>query len=361
MATTINGTTGRNASYWRYYLVCTEQDVNNANNTSKLQVEVYLGATDYSRAVRGEIAATHTVTVNGVDNTFTTASYTIEKNQTILLGRIVTPAITHNTDGSKTVNVSASSPDLAQASGYGPYSGSASGTVTLTKIARYPTGLSVSVSSKTINSVTVNWSANETCSAIKYGTSASSLTEKTVNAKSGSFTITGLTPEKSYTIYFNAKRSDSGLYATSNVTTTVTTHAIGKISSVGNFNHGSNASVVITNPSGSALSLAMKIGNSTILTKTVSAGTNTISFTDAQLDSIYKLYGSSNSLTATFIVTTASSYTNSKTCTITLTGNQKTAYIGANGKKRAKVYVGVNGTVKRAVVWIGNNGRKRCI
>lgn len=319
----INGTTGSNSSHWKYYLVCTEQDVNTSSNTSKLKVDVYLGATDYSRAVRGEITATHTVTVNGTSYTFTTGAYTIEKNTNYLLGTIITNAITHNSDGSKSVSVSASSPDLAQASGYGPYSGSASGSVTLTKIARYATGVTISVASKTINSVTVNWSANETLSGIKYGTSSSSLTEKTVNAKSGSFTITGLTPEKSYTIYFNAKRSDSGLYLTSNVTTTVTTYAIGKISSVGNFNHGSSASVVVTNPSGSELSLAMKIGSTTILTKTVSAGTNTISFTDAQLDSIYKLYGSGNTLTATFILTTASSYTNSKTCTITLKRKSK--------------------------------------
>ena len=105
----------------------------------------------------------------------------------------------------------------------------------------------------------------------------------------------------------------------------------------------------------------MKIGNTQIQSKSVSVGNNTISFNDTELDNIYKLYGSGNTLTATFILTTAGSYTNSKTCTITLKGNQKTAYVGASGKKRAKVYVGVNGIVKRAVVWIGNNGRKRCI
>ena len=136
MATQINGTTGRNSSYWRYYLVCTEQDISIPNNTSKLKVDVYLGATSYSRAVRGAISATHTVNVNGTNYTFTTGAYTIEKNTNVLLGSITTNAITHNADGSKSVSVTASSPDLAQASGYGPYSGSASGTVTLTTIPR---------------------------------------------------------------------------------------------------------------------------------------------------------------------------------------------------------------------------------
>ncbi len=136
MATQINGTTGKNSSYWRYYLVCTEQEVSIPNNTSKLKVDVYLGATSYSRAVRGSVSATHTVNVNGTNYTFTTGAYTIEKNTNVLLGSITTNAITHDADGSKKVSVTASSPDLAQASGYGPYSGSATGEVTLTTIPR---------------------------------------------------------------------------------------------------------------------------------------------------------------------------------------------------------------------------------
>ncbi len=52
MATQITGSTGRNASHWRYYLICTEQNIDIATNTSRLKVEVYLGATSYSRAVR---------------------------------------------------------------------------------------------------------------------------------------------------------------------------------------------------------------------------------------------------------------------------------------------------------------------
>ena len=105
----------------------------------------------------------------------------------------------------------------------------------------------------------------------------------------------------------------------------------------------------------------MNIGNVRIQSKPITAGSNIVSFNDTELDNIYKLYGRGNTLTATFILTTAGSYTNSKTCTITLRGNQKTAYVGQNGKRRAKVYVGTSSGVKRAVVWIGNNGRKRCI
>lgn len=241
----------------------------------------------------------------------------------------------------------------------------------LDEIPRYANLTKLVVKSRTINSITLEYATDKPatlyCSLDNFITALNNGNPFATNVTSGTITIyysnrgnsVKLTPATKYTIGVICRSVSSGLDTFKSVEGT--TYDIGKISSVGNFNHGSSASVVVTNPSGATLSLAMKIGSTSILTKTVSAGTNTISFTDAQLDSIYKLYGSSNTLTATFTLTTASSYTNSKTCTITLKGNQKTAYIGASGKKRAKVYVGVNGTVKRAVVWVGNNGRKRCI
>lgn len=99
----------------------------------------------------------------------------------------------------------------------------------------------------------------------------------------------------------------------------------------------------------------MKIADTTILTQAVEAGTNIVSFADIQLDNIYKKYGSSSNLTATFILTTANKYTNSKTCTINFTGNQKTIHIGKSGVKRGKVYICVNGQIKKAVFWVGSN------
>lgn len=136
-----------------------------------------------------------------------------------------------------------------------------------------------------------------------------------------------------------------------------TTYDIGKISTLNNFVHGNNASISITNPSGSALSLNMKIGSTSILTKTVNTGNNTIAFTDAQLDSIYKQYGNGNSVKATFTLTTAGKYTNSKSCNITLDGNQKTIRLNASGtNKRGKLWINISGTNRKAVIWINIAG-----
>lgn len=107
----------------------------------------------------------------------------------------------------------------------------------------------------------------------------------------------------------------------------------------------------------------MKIGVTQLLKRIVSTGKNTIVFTQGELDSLYKLYGNSNSLTATFILTTSDKYTSEKTCTITLTGKQKTSHVEVNGQiKRAEVFIEVDGKIKRAVVFVGvNKVPKRCI
>lgn len=101
----------------------------------------------------------------------------------------------------------------------------------------------------------------------------------------------------------------------------------------------------------------MKIGSKTILTKTVSAGSNTITFTDEQLDEIYKKYGNGNTITATFTLITAEQYTNSKNCTITMNGNQKTVKLNSSGTiKRGKLWINIAGVNRRAVVWINVAG-----
>lgn len=222
----------------------------------------------------------------------------------------------------------------------------------LDTIPRYANFTSHSISSTGLNSINVNWSADSNCDSVQYSLNGGSW----VATSGTSYTISGLNPNTSYSIKTRIRRVDSGLWTESG-TITGATKDIGKISSANNFNHGDNVVIGITNPSGSSLNLVMKIGNTQMLSKTVSAGSNTISFSDTELDNIYKLYGSNNSLTATFILTTAGTYTNSKSITITLKGNQKTIRNNVTGTwKRGKLWINISGTWKRAVVWINING-----
>lgn len=337
MATTINGTTGKNSSYWKYYLVCTEQDVSTTNNTSKLKVDVYLGATSYSRAVRGAITATHTVNVNGTNYTFTTGAYTIEKNTNYLLGSITTNAITHNDDGSKSVSVSASSPDLAQASGYGPYSGSASGTVTLTKIDRYANLTSLSVKSKTINSITLQYTTDRNAwlfAKLNDGDWLNDGEPFKSNTTSGTFTIyykdrastKRLDPNTKYkiTVLCRALDRDSGLDTQKDVETT--TYDIAKLVSVPDVNIGSKQTITWTNPSGATTSLKLAKTDNTQIAN-VGTVTGTSKEYTPTASTIYALTPNSNTYKARYIITTtanSTNYTNYKDFTFKVTNSNPT-------------------------------------
>lgn len=209
------------------------------------------------------------------------------------------------------------------------------------------------VSDTTLNTISVAWATDVTVDWLQYSLNGGAWQ----NNAGDPYVISGLSPNTTYSIKTKVKRAGTDLWTESD-TIYGTTKDIGKISSVSNFNHGDSTTLVTTNPSGSSLNLVMKIGDTQIFSRSVSTGSNTITFSQEELDAIYRLYGSSNSLTATFILTTAGTYTDTKTATITLTGNQKTAHVSQG---RCKVYVGVNGEVKQAVIWVGNNGNRRCI
>lgn len=322
----------------------------------------------------------------------------------------------------------------------------------LDTIPMYPTGASISVASKTVNSVTINWSVNENCSQVQYKIDNGNWIDVVGSGTSGSYTITGLSPATSYTIYGDFKRADSGLWCQTkpsvNVTTytktiptislssktvnsltvisgcnvavsqtkyrikksggnygsyqstgtftglipntlyvievykvgsasgdvgtatlSVSTYDIAKLTSYPNFNLGDNETITYTNPSEGTIAVGMyKTDGATAIRSYQSAsGTSYIfSFTDEELDNLYKMYGNTNQISVRiYIKTTANStsYIDYKTVTITLTGNQKTGHVKIDGAwKRTKKWIKVNGTWKRCVRWINVGGTwKRCI
>lgn len=341
------------ASYFKLYVELTETDVSTSGNTSKVKYKVYCESSG-----SGSISAKHLkyFKLNGTEIINETVSVNVESpNAYISIASGTTSAISHSSDGSKSISFSAK----IEGATYG-VSASLSGTFDLTTIPRYAT-LSHSLNSKTINSIKINWTSDSTCNQVQYklGSSGSWVTASSSSAKSGTYTISSLQPNTTYSIYTKVRRSDSSLYTESSALS-VTTYDIAKISSASNFEHGSNASITITNPASiSSLSLVMKINDTQILTRTVVVGSNSIVFTDTELDSIYKLYETNNSLTVTYTLT-GSGYTNSKTCTVTLTGNQKTGHINISEVwKRGKVWININGTWKKAVMWININGAWR--
>ena len=350
------------ANYFKLYVVLTEVNVNVANNTSQIQYNVYCKSSG-----SGSIDAKHFKYFNMNDQEFInkTEQVTVSSpNAYIQIASGTTGVITHNVDGTKQVGFSAQ----IKASSYG-VSASLNGVFTLSTIPRYANLTSLAVKSRTVNSITLSYTTDKPAwlfinlnngeSWLNGGEPFKSNTtsgELTIYYKDRSSTKK-LDPNTTYniTVLCRALNRDSEIDTQKNIQ--ATTYDIARISSLANFEHGNNTTASITNPASiSSLNLVMKVGDIQILNRTVKAGSNTITFSDTELDSLYKKYGSSNSLTATFVLS-GSGYTNSKTCTVTLKGNQKTVRTNVSSSwKRGKLWTNVNGTWKRGVLWTNVSG-----
>lgn len=233
---------------------------------------------------------------------------------------------------------------------------SGSGSWGLDRIPRYTTITSFSVSNISgadgLTKVKYNWTASDPCDWAWYSTNNGS----SWHDLSGNNIVSGLSPNTSYNFKLRVRRTDSQL-TTDSGTKTKSTYDIAKISSVSNFNHGDDINVSTTNPANiSSLNLTMTVGETQIFSKGVSTGSNAITLSDEELDKLYKEYGGSDSKTATFVLS-GGGYTNSATCTVTLTGNQKTIKTKLSDEwKRGKVYVKVSDEWKKAVVWTNVDG-----
>lgn len=115
--------------------------------------------------------------------------------------------VPHNSDGSKHIGF-----DGYYYTGISPSDLGASGSATLTKIARYAKITSFKNTSSTITSATFSWTADSSCNSIEYSLNNGSW----VGTSGSSFTISNLTPETTYNIKIRVRRSDSGLYTESN-------------------------------------------------------------------------------------------------------------------------------------------------
>lgn len=268
-----------------------------------------------------------------------------------------TKRVYHDSDGTKN-NVQASVRIFTNNASYLPVELNGLGTFNISSIPRYANFIEHYVKETGLNYIKIHWNADTYCDAVQYSVNNSGW----VDSVGLDYTISDLKPGTSYNIKSRIRRADSGLWTESEYVY-ATTQDIARITNIANLNHGDNANIMITNPSGSALSLSIKIGSTQILTRTVSTGTNVVVFSDTELDNIYKLYGSSNSVTATFILTTANVYIDTKNSIVTLTGNQKTIRAEFNGVKRGKLFYKYQGEIKRAVVWIGDSNKisRRCM
>lgn len=186
-------------------------------------------------------------------------------------------------------------------------------TWTLDSLITAPTITYFNVASKTVNSITCGFNCSPADTYYYKLSTEQNWTRGSSGAITlGSFTISNLTPNTSYTIDFIARRwinESADTYVDSTASIPGKTYQIATFTSVPNVNIGSSQTITWSNPSGASLSLALcKTGATSVTTSTTIYNAGTVTGTSktyrADTSTIYALAGINNSYRARWILTT---------------------------------------------------------
>lgn len=224
-------------------LTVTETATSTANNTSTLSIKLVLKRPS---SISSSATKSAKCTINGT--TYTWSGSIGGSGDKTLISKTLTVA--HNSDGSKTINLSASITLDITWSGVKLGTISGSGTMTLTKIPRYAS-VSQSLTSRTETTATLKWSSDSTIDYIWYSTNnGSSWTGINVtDGTSGSYTISGLAANTTYQIKTRVRNKASQL-TTDSSALAVTTYNWPYATSMPNFTIGERVTIGFYNPLG---------------------------------------------------------------------------------------------------------------
>lgn len=332
----------------RYLQLTIMESVNVVENTSTLTwVLQSLGG-----SVNYYTTGPTTVTINGTQvyykarTAWSTSQFPAAKGSTS--GTIT---VAHDSNGSKSISVGFSTAIYTSTvTEHG-------GTMVLSNIDRAAPSVSVNVSSITANSIKITVSSSATANKWWYSLNGGS-SWVAFNSSSGASketTVTGLSPNTSYTVQACARKSYNGVDGYSGKTT-VKTLGGSVLSSVSTLT-ADNATAKITlsatvYDTSYKHKLVLKDGSTTVLTLTglsLSNGSNTITLTAAQRSSILADMAAKKSFTGTFKLSTFSGSsqigsTSTKTATVqTTAANSAPTFSGFTYKDTNTTAAGVTG------------------
>lgn len=332
----------------RYLQLTITESVNVVENTSTLTwVLQSLGG-----SVNYYTTGPTTVTINGTQvyykarTAWSTSQFPAAKGSTS--GTIT---VAHDSNGSKSISVGFSTAIYTSTvTEHG-------GTMVLSNIDRAAPSVSVNVSSITANSIKITVSSSATANKWWYSLNGGS-SWVAFNSSSGASketTVTGLSPNTSYTVQACARKSYNGVDGYSGKTT-VKTLGGSVLSSVSTLT-ADNATVKITlsatvYDTSYKHKLVLKDGGTTVLTLTelsLSNGSNTITLTASQRSSILADMAAKKSFTGTFKLSTFSGSsqigsTSTKTATVqTTAANSAPTFSGFAYKDTNTTAAGVTG------------------
>ncbi len=261
--TIINGTTrGTNVTQvdtWVEYKV-TAQSI--ANNTSTVRAILYSQARrEATTKQEGTARQYGYVQVDSGTKYYLATTFNFE-NHAICKFADHTFTITHNTNGTKTIAIKA---DFDISAYVGPYltGGSVSSNVTLPTIPQY-SSVTQTVSARTETSLTIFWTSDQTVDRVSYsydnGSTWSAVAS--VNTTSGSFSISGLTANTTYSVKTRVRNKTSQLVSDS-AALSAATYSYPYCSSMPNFKLGNAVKLGFYNPLGREIQFNI-IGNQNI-------------------------------------------------------------------------------------------------
>lgn len=257
--------TGNTSNYITFKCNWTSTSNGSAANSSTVKVTLVASKSSSSTAnTYGNYTAS--ATVNGVSQNVASTSFTLAPGKNItLLSKSYT--VTHNADGSKTTTISASV-------GGNVMYGNGSANVTLDKIARYAS-INQTLAQVTETTIKINWSSDSVIDRVWYsinnGSSWSSAS--TVNASSGSYTITNLTENTAYKIKTRVRSKATQLNSDSealNINTYNYPHAL----SMPSFTIGSKITLGLYNPLGRSVTVNIMGSDGSQISNDTTTGTS---------------------------------------------------------------------------------------
>ena len=244
----IDGSVSNLSTYFSFYAEWTAtQSI--ADNCSYLNVSSYWATTNTLRKFDTESTRTANITISGtptsISKRFDCDPW--DSSGVYLIQTVESFRINHNNDGTApSVTISATADGTA--SSYGPSASSLSGSITLDTIPRYAT-VSQTLESKTETTATIRWTADATVDYIWYSkNNGSSWTGIDVaDGISGTYTISGLTANTSYSVKTRVRRKDSQL-TTDSSALSVKTYNYPYATVMPNFTIGDSFTIEFYNP-----------------------------------------------------------------------------------------------------------------
>lgn len=252
-------------------------------NTSTLSIQIVAQNTSSQYYVSGSTCTTG-VTIRANSGTGELKSQTVtlsispNSSQTIYAQSFT---IHHDAEGNASITMSASVS--------GGITGTGAGTATLDQIQRGAFAI-VSLASKTETGATINWATDSAIDYFWYKINSGNwVANGSVSGTSGSFTLTGLTHNTSYTVAIKVRKA-SNQVQTESAAVTFITYSYPYATSMPNFNIGSTLSVGIYNPLGRSVSVKLQSANGTQMGSQSTSGTTASGY--AGTTTVTALYGS---------------------------------------------------------------------